>query len=374
MIVTGGNIGVSYNGTAKDGNGRTVSMTEYILTAAKTFSRVDLVALRSRDYGNVGLYPIDGKRLYLWTISEGEVLYVRATRSDGKEVLTLSSVAGNPTLLDEGVGIKTASVPIYVIYAREKITLDPFAVAPTAEQMQDYELVWSYSNYSDDLWKPLENAAAISDSLGKLTYSYDPRDRGEFNRYMRCEIYRKSSGALVGVYSTLIHVFNPVLQGSGNWVEGEEKTYTLTEFTPVPEGLVKWSVDGWNVSKDGGKNYTSVGGASGFSYTFTVTEEMEGWVYRCSSYMSDRDGLGVGDGARATVPTISGKTVKLDKQPENGLVLDLDDPDASVTLTVDLCGHGSSRFAAGAYACLLGGQYGRRRKLYICLGAEPFER
>ena len=335
VIVTGGNINAAYDGTAKDGNGRTVSMTEYTLTDAKAFSRVDLVALRSRDYGNVGLYPIDGKSLYLWTISEGEVLYVRATKSDGKEVLTLSSVAGNPTLLDEGVGIKTASVPVYVIRDGWEVTLDPFAVAPTAEQMQDYELVWSYSNYGDDLWYPLENAAELSDSLGKLTLTSSSRPRWSDNLYMRCEIYRKSSGALAGVYSTLIHVFNPLLMRTGDWIEGEETTFTLTEYHPVPEGLVKWSVNGWDVSKDGGKKYTSVGGASGFSYTFTVTEEMEGWVYRCSSSMEDSNGLGSSDGVKITIPTLFRKTVKLDKQPENGLVLDLDDPDASVTLTVE---------------------------------------
>lgn len=164
-------------------------------------------------------------------------------------MLTLSSVAGNPTLLDEGVGIKTASVPVYVIRDGWEVTLDPFAVAPTAEQMQDYELVWSYSNYGDDLWYPLENAAALSDSLGKLTLTSSSRPRWSDNLYMRCEIYRKSSGALAGVYSTLIHVFNPLLMRTGDWIEGEETTFTLTEYHPVPEGLVKWSVNGWDAQQ-----------------------------------------------------------------------------------------------------------------------------
>ena len=332
MVVTGGNIQVDYKGMAKNGSGKAVVGRAYTLTNDKTFARVELIKMRDREYGGTGVYPFDGKTLWLWTDAEGEVQYARAVLSDGKSALTLNSQAGNPLLLEEGFGIQTKDDPVRLVEPGDTIVLDPFAIAPAEEQMKDYRLVWSYGRHDD--WKTIENAAANSDARGRLTYYYDPADMVDYNRFIRCEIYSVVTGELVGVYSTLLHVLRPIILSKGDWVEGNEMTLTITERTPIPEGYVKRS-SYWYVSKDGGKTFSKIDGTyNPFSYTTTLTEEMEGWKFRCIYRLTPiKGGIGVAADDTITVGTLSGKTVKIDTQPVE-TVLDLDDPDGSATLTV----------------------------------------
>ena len=334
MIVNGGNLRIDYSGTVKNGNGNVVRARTYTLTNDKTFSKVELVKMREREYGSAGIYPLDGKTLSLWTTSESEVLYARAALSDGKSVLTLNSQAGTPTLLAEGYGVKTNDIPLYLADSRGTV-LDPFATTPTAEQMADYTLVWSHSRDGDG-WTVIEDAAAHSDSAGRYTrpYSYQSPD----NRYFRCEIYSKSTGELAGVFTTFLHTFVPVIIYNGFFVEGEEQTIYVSEQFPLPEGFnVKWEVT-WSVSKDGGATKTYLSGLTNqLSYTFTVTEEMEGWIFECGigqSVVYDNIEFDDFDVSRLTVYSVEGKTVKIDTQPTDKPLLDLDNPDAGATLTV----------------------------------------
>ena len=335
MIVAGGNINVDYSGRAKDENGTSVSKREYTLTNDKTFDLVSTLKLRSRKYGFTGIFPFDGKNIYLWTTSDGELLYVCATQSSDKSQLTLNSQVGDPLLLDEGFGIKTKDDPIRIFTSNsgETVTLDPFerdtATAPTEEQMKDYRLVWSHIKYGE--WTEIENAAANSDALGRLNYYFYPYN----NWYVRCEIYSVTTNELVGVYSTLLHYFRPLIGREGDWVEGTEMTLTVKEYAPLPEGYAKRGAN-WYVSKDGGKTFSSIAGTRNqFSYTITLTEEMEGWIFECSYELETlKDGIGYGLGDKITVRELSRKTVKLDTQPNDGTVLDLDDPDSEAALTV----------------------------------------
>ncbi len=345
MIVSGGNIDVSYGGRVKDKSGAVVTKREYTLTDSKTFLRVDLIKLRSRDYGSTGIYPTNGKKLCLWTRSEGEVLYVRTVESGGSTMLTLNSTAGNPTLLDEGSGIKTGEIPVFVINKGETVKINPFSVTPTAEQLQDLELVWSWSNTGDSSWNKIEDAAERSDAQCVLTYSFQPEGIGydDYNRYMRCEIYKKSTGELAGVYSTVIHVFNLRLTREGTWFAGDTMTLTVGQFMPVPEGLARWSSITWAVDRNDGTGFHFVQeGADKLSYTFTLEDEMEGWTIRfsasiealCWESFAPEDNGYMGSTQEYLPVIVYGKSVKLDTQPENNLVLDLGDASSSVTLTV----------------------------------------
>ena len=286
MIVAGGNINVDYSGRAKDENGTSVSKREYTLTNDKTFDLVSTLKLRSRKYGFTGIFPFDGKNIYLWTTSDGELLYVCAIQSGDKIQLTLNSQAGNPLLLNEGFGIKTKDDPVRLTDSSDTIVLDPFerntATAPTEEQMKDYRLVWSHIEYGE--WTEIENAAANSDALGRFSYYYNKVQN--YNQFVRCEIYRATTNELLGVYSTLIHYVNPIARPSkSTWSEGEEVTFTITEVEPIPEGYVKTSFGGSIKNSDGKfvKQFSS-------DITITLTEDMENWRIECWMQMDSLNG------------------------------------------------------------------------------------
>lgn len=331
MIVAGGNINVDYSGRAKDENGTSVSKREYTLTNDKTFDLVSTLKLRSRKYGFTGIFPFDGKNIYLWTTSDGELLYVCAIQSGDKLQLTLNSQTGNPLLLNEGFGIKTKDDPVRLTDSSDTIVLDPFerntATAPTEEQMKDYRLVWSHVRYGE--WTEIENIAANSDALGRFSYYYNKAQN--YNQFVRCEIYRATTNELLGVYSTLIHYVNPIVRPSkSTWSEGEEVTFTITEGEPIPEGYVKTSFGGSIKNSDGKfvKQFSS-------DITITLTEDMENWRIECWMQMDSLNGeYCAGNNSYYPILKIYNKTAKIDTQPNDGTVLDLDDPDSEATLTV----------------------------------------
>ena len=333
-VVNGGNIDISYDGTVKDKYGYVVTKREYTVTSDKTISSVNLIKLRSRDYGSEGIYPTDGKKLYLWTTSEGEVLYANAVLSDGSTTLTLNSAAGNPLLLGEGYGIETTDLPLIVIANGDSTTINPFRTAPTEEQMKDYRLVWEYYD-SYDGWVTISDNI---DNMGKYTISSDVisnRGIGNYNHQLRCRIYYKANNELAGEFSTLVHLFKPVIIRGGSTDEGSVVTLTIGEDTEIPEELnYEWRGIGWSMKRADGIVILLSESSGKRTHTFILKEEHEKCEFYCSAdlYVSgDNQCSGY---ATATIPEVTNKTAKIDGQPTNNVTLDLDDESSEATISV----------------------------------------
>lgn len=96
------------------------------------------------------------------------------------------------------------------------VNIQPFTKAPTAEQMKDYKLIWSYSD--DDMnWTTINNPNC--DSECRLIYTV-PNESWK-NRSFRCELRTADTNQQVGVYIAVLHIFNPKLICENSFSEGK---------------------------------------------------------------------------------------------------------------------------------------------------------
>lgn len=139
MIVEGGNVNVDYDGQATDENGVKVWKQSYVLANEdSSFSSVSQVSVRNgRNYSVYGTYPIDGRKVYLWMQSAEELESLSAVPSGYSSSLTLQGQPGNPLWLTLFQTIDTNERTLYVATSGMSVTIQPFAKAPTAEQMKD---------------------------------------------------------------------------------------------------------------------------------------------------------------------------------------------------------------------------------------------
>ena len=84
------------------------------------------------------------------------------------------------------------------------VTIQPFAKAPTAEQMKEYKLIWSYSNNGLN-WTTIENPDC--DSECQLTYTV-PTGESWISRTFRCELRKTATNEQLGVYTATLHLAN----------------------------------------------------------------------------------------------------------------------------------------------------------------------
>lgn len=313
MTVTGGSVNVDYSGQATDADGNKVSKQAYTLTKNSTFSKVSLITLKNaRNYNANGIYPDNGKNIYLWVKSPEEVESVYATPSGSNYPVTLRSQPGEPLLLALGRSIETHTRSVYVASPGMAVTIQPFKNAPTAEQMKDYKLTWSYSD-DGDTWTTIEDPDC--DSECRLTYTV-PNEEWK-NRTFRCELRTADTNAQVGVYTATLHVFNPKLVCNTGFAENKMATVCLTEdvFAPDAQDISIASAK-WYVSRDGGKSFEERSSARGKeAYSFLITDEMDGWIYRCEA--RQKDGSTTTGSLTADIKVVvTNKWVKIVRQPE----------------------------------------------------------
>lgn len=146
MVVEGGNVNVEYDGQATDANGVKVSRQPYVLgNDDASFTRISQISVRNgRTYSVYGATPIDGRKVFLWMQSPEELESLSAVPSGYSSSLTLKGNPGNPLWLTLFQSIATNEQILYAATRGMTVTIRPFASAPTAEQMKEYTLIWSY--------------------------------------------------------------------------------------------------------------------------------------------------------------------------------------------------------------------------------------
>ena len=332
MVVDGGNINVDYEGAVTTSGGTPVSRFEYTLMSDETtFEQATYVILfDGRDYGSAGMYPFDGKRLYLWLGKNTDVRYVSAVQPGVENGFTLYPTSANACLLEKTEMPEISKRSYYVAVPGQDSEIIPFEKG--TDHANRYDLSWSFS---DDgyTWHGISNQEAIgANGELKLTDVYSAWS----NRMYRCEIRSKEDGnhTLLGVYTALLYIYDPEFRCEGGFVDGKEVT---VRFTPTKQpGVSSCRISSifWEVSEDG-KHFNLQKDFSGKdSYTFTVSDEMDGWVLRCSAIAGNS--LSVQNCVviekTYTIHVIE-KKVRIEEQPENEQWIDRDsDENASVSV------------------------------------------
>lgn len=317
VIVEGGSINVDYDGQATDAKGTKVWRQAYTLGGdGETFSTVTQISVKNdRLYFRPGIYPINGKTVYLWMQSPEELESLSAMPSGSSPQVTLKGQPGNPLWLTSSQSIEAYSRSLYTATPEMTVNIQPFTKAPTAEQMKDYKLIWSYSD--DDMnWTTINNPNC--DNECRLIYTV-PNEAWK-NRTFRCELRTADTNQQVGVYTAVLHIFNPKLICENSFSEGKMTTLALTEEILPPGGqsaefkLIRWYInkgDGnFNLHKESnGKN----------RYSFNITENMDGWVYRCVATQTDGTNV-TGELAAEITVNVTDRWVKLTEQPQSQTV------------------------------------------------------
>jgi len=317
MVVEGGNVNVDYDGQATDANGVKVWKQPYVLANTDSvFDRITQISVRGgRNYSAIGVYPIDGRKVYLWMQSPEELESLSAVPSGYSSSLTLRGQPGEPLWLTLFQTIGTNERTLYVATRGMSVTIRPFAHAPTAEQMREYALIWSYSD--DGLnWTTIENPDC--DDECQLTYKVQTGESW-INRTFRCELRKTATNEQLGVYTATLHIFNPKIVNETPFSENEMVRLRLVEGTLPPDGQgVTIERIRWYISDDGGKNYVLHTDANGKEvYSFKVTTALEGRVIRCEAQLSD--GTTLTDVAISETITVevTDRWVEIIKQPES---------------------------------------------------------
>ncbi len=317
MIVEGGNVNVDYAGQATDADGVKVWKQSYVLANEdSSFSSVSQVSVRNgRNYSVYGTYPIDGRKVCLWMQSAEELESLSAVPSGYSSSLTLKGQPGNPLWLTLFQSIATNERTLYVATSGMSVTIQPFAKAPTAEQMKDYKLIWSYSD--DGLnWTTISDPNC--DSECRLTYTVAAGESW-INRTFRCELRRTDTNTQVGIYTATVHRFNPKIVSDTPFSENQMVTLRLVEGTLPPDGQdVTIKSIAWYVSRDGGKTYERHTPADGKeAYSFKVTEDKDGWRYRCEARLSDGTTLTDVAVSETIDVEVTDRWIKILEQPES---------------------------------------------------------
>ena len=287
MVVEGGNVNVEYAGQATDANGEKVSRQPYVLgNDDASFTRISQISVRNgRTYSVYGATPIDGRKVFLWMQSPEELESLSAVPSGYSSSLTLKGNPGNPLWLTLFQSIATNEQILYAATRGMTVTIRPFASAPTAEQMKEYTLIWSYSD--DGLnWTTISNPNC--DSECRLTYTV-PTGESWINRTFRCELRKTATNEQLGVYTATLHLANLKIVNETPFSENQMVRLRLTEETLPPNGqTVPIGQIRWYISKDGGKTYELHTPANGKEvYSFKVTTEKDGWIIRCEARLRD---------------------------------------------------------------------------------------
>ena len=333
MAVDGGNINVDYEGTVTTSGGKEVSCFEYTLTSDETaFEQATYVTLLDgQNYGSAGLYPFDGKKLYLWVTKNSDIRHVNAIQSKDKNGYTLYPTSSNACLLEKTEVADISKRSYYVAVPGQNSQIIPFEKG--TDHAERYDLSWSFSDDGYTWYGIYDQKAIGANGELNLTDVYS----AWCNRMYRCEIRSKEDGnhTLLGVYTGLLYIYDPEFRCEGGFVDGKEVT---VRFTPTKQpGVSSCSIFGisWEVSKKGGgiKTFEKIDGVAGKdSYTFTVSDEMDGWVLRCSAIAGSLSDYVVVDNKTYTIH-VTEKKVRIEEQPENEQMIDRDsDENASVSV------------------------------------------
>ena len=317
VIVEGGSINVDYDGQATDAKGTKVWRQAYTLGGdGETFSTVTQISVKNdRLYFRPGIYPIDGKMVYLWMQSPEELESLSATPSGSSSQVTLKGQPGNPLWLTSSQSIKAYSRSLYTATPGMTVNIQPFANAPTAEQMKDYKLIWSYSD--DDMnWTTINNPNC--DSECRLIYTV-PNESWK-NRSFRCELRTADTNQQVGVYTAVLHIFNPKLICENSFSENKKTTLALTEEILPPDGQsAGFNYIRWYINEGDGNFYLHEESNGKNRYSFNITENMDGWVYRCVATQTDGTNV-TGELAAEITVNVTDRWVKLTEQPQSQTV------------------------------------------------------
>ena len=320
MFVDGGSINVSKNDdrNATTSDGSRVHGFEYKISSDKEFIFVDLVALNGREYGGVGIYPIDGK-LYIWRGDNEKLDFVRASDAEGNSYSLRTYDLRYE--LTEKANVKTHWRSVYVAAVGQSVSFQPFL--SEYERAENYHLVWSYSD--DGLnWTVIENP----DVAWNGVYTHSDIKAEECNRIFRCEIRSLDNDELLDTFTTTLYVLTFSLKADGNFAEGKTETIRMLEDYPHPEGKTKVRYR-WSYSKDGGETFNYFGGYSSNRFDddssqplqLKITEDMGGWIIRCEAMAMMQ--AQHSDIVVAYIPiTVTNKTVKIDEL-DTAPVLDL---------------------------------------------------
>ena len=317
MIVEGGNINVDYDGQATDADGVKVWKQPYVLgNDDASFTGVSQISVKSgRNYSAYGIYPIDGRKVCLWMQSPEELESLSAVPSGYSSSLTLKGNPGNPLWLTLFQSIATNERTLYVATRGMSVTIRPFASAPTAEQMKEYKLVWSYSDNGLN-WTTIENPDC--DSECQLTYTA-PTGESWINRTFRCELRKTATNEQLGVYTATLHLANLKIVNETPFSENEMVKLRLTEGTLPPNGQnVTIERIRWYISDDGGKTYKLHEPANGKEvYSFKVTVALDGRIIRCEARLSDGTTLTEVAVSEPITVKVTDRWVEIIRQPES---------------------------------------------------------
>ncbi len=317
MIVEGGNVNVDYDGQATDANGVKVWRQPYVLgNEDALFSKVSQISVKNgRSYSVYGTYPINGREVYLWMQSAEELESLSAVPSGYSSSLTLKGNPGNPLWLTLFQSIATNEQNIYAATRGMTVTIRPFVNAPTAEQMKEYKLIWSYSD--DGLnWTTISNPDC--DSECRLTYTV-PTGESWINRTFRCELRKIATNEQLGVYTATLHLANLKIVNEAPFSENEMVRLRLTEGTLPPNGQnVTIERIRWYISDDGGKTYRLHEPANGKeAYSFKVTTAIDGRMIRCEARLSDGTVLTDVATSEPITVEVTDRWVVIKEQPES---------------------------------------------------------
>lgn len=286
MIVDGGNINVNYynsNGSstsAYNSNGQKVNRTTYTFSSDKVFTKINLIRMREREYGSVGMYPLDGRTTSVWTIVNDEVVSARATYLDNGEPKTISLYRSYAiTDLVEGGNIQANYSSIHTVSVGTDLILHPMNIRNA--DISGFNLKWTYS---DDGIEWMEVDESIIDGNGNVNLKNVPIEYND--RQYRCEIYSKYDDELLDTFYTEIYVYSSIMVCEDGFVDCKKATIRVVPNTLIPESLYYRAK--WYVSKDGGNNFTYIGPSIASitdkdSYEFDVEDYMDGWIIKCES-------------------------------------------------------------------------------------------
>ncbi len=317
MVVEGGNVNVDYDGQATDANGVKVWRQAYVLgNDDASFSSISQISVRNgRTYSVYGATPIDGRKVFLWMQSPEELESLSVVPSGYSSSLTLKGNPGNPLWLTLFQSIATNERILYVATRGMTVTIRPFATAPTAEQMKEYKLIWSYSD--DGLnWTTISNPNC--DSECQLTYTV-PEGESWINRTFRCELRKTATNEQLGVYTATLHLANLKIVNENPFSENQMVTLRLTEETLPPNGqTVTIEQIRWYISDDGGKTYKLHDPANGKeAYSFKVTTAIDGRVIRCEAKLKDGTTLTNIAVSEPITVEVTDRWVEITQQPES---------------------------------------------------------
>ncbi len=331
MIVDGGNINVEHSlynmdRAAQTSDGKIVHGFEYKISSDKEFVSINLIALKGREYGSVGVYPINGK-LYVWRESNEKLDFIRASVAEGNSYSLRTY--DHQYELTEKATVKTHWRSVYVAAPGQSVSFQPFESA--YENASNYRLVWAYSD--DGLnWTVIENPSLAWNG----TYTHSNIKAEECNRIFRCEIRDLDTNELLDTFTTTLYVLGYSLVADGNFAEGKTETIRMIKDYPNPEGKTKVRYR-WSYSKDGGETFhyflsgdgdvfADADGPAGYYRSqplpLDITEDMDGWIIRCEAMAMMQ--AQKSDIVVAYIPiTVTNKTVKIDEQPDSAPVLNL---------------------------------------------------